>query len=678
MAATMTATPPAEAPPRRRTLKWLAIVAAIAVLLLAIAAIVVPRLADPERHRATLEAMLSQATGWRARLGKLDVTLWNGAAIRAQPVTLISPSGDSSIQIEAVEVHAALRPLLSGTLAVEKVMLVRPRLVLVRQADGRWELPRSSAEQPPPATSTRAVPVDPSTASNPAPGQDPPAAGGSTPAAPSTSASISIREIEVRGGSLQMTDRSAAPGGSLALQELNALITPSTGRLWGQARFAAGPGKVSWQGTIVEGIQLDIEPTTAQVLSDWFGRATIRPAGTFSARLRTSGWTRADVQAEGTGLIVLGGDAALPKVTVQAAVLRDAQTADWSLDGTVDFGGLVLTGGGRFAPSLEMTWRAQHEPIEKAVGALASLGPLPVRVVPPGHIDADVQLSRRVDGPLTFNARAVLDAKSLSFDPALPTLDAVRVTLRLDQRGLVIEPLEGRLAGGAVRLVAQLVPPAPDGTLTLTGTVRGASLESLLRTSGAKQTFPGTANLDVNIAWPLAQGRTIDVVTGTAVLVASDVVLPAWKALGDDATRLDRIDATLRMDKPPWTLDGVRASGPTLTAVGGRGTLQPRRGTIDLPLDVTLAADASRVLTQRVSALKHLQGDSGELQVSGKVSGLLSAPQISLDLERSLLKSGKKPEDLARGLLGDYLKRKQEKKDKKKKDKVPPPSDGGA
>ncbi len=685
MASTMTAIPPASTPPRRRSVRWLVVGAVVVLVLLATAAIIIPRLADPERHRGTLEAVLSEATGWRARLGKLDVTIWGGVAVRVQPVTLVSPSGESSVQIEAVEVRASLWPLLSGKLEVEKVLLVRPQLMLVRQPDGRWEFPHASKDQAKanglekttsPQQPTSGTPTAAAAGSGSSPQRDRAASQADTLVRTTSSNTISIGEIEARGGTLRMVDRSAAPGGTLAIQELNALIAPATGRLWGQARFAAGPGKVSWQGTILDGVQLDIEPTTAQVLSDWFGTATIRPSGTFFARVRTTGWTRADLQAEGDGLVILAGDAALPHVTVRGAVLRDETANDWSLDGTVDLGGLVLIGGGRFAPSLDMTWRAQREPIENAIGALAALGPLPVRVVPPGQIDAVVNFSRRIDGPLSVNARATVTAKSMSVDPSLPKLDRVRATLQLDQRGLFVEPLEGALAGGAVRLVAQLTPAATDGTLTLSGTVRAASLESLLRATGASQTFPGKADLDLNLKWALAQGRTLESLSGSAVVVATDVVLPAWKPLGDDATRLDRVDGSLQMDGLPWKLEGVRASGPTLSAVGGHGTLHPRRGSFDLPLDVTLTPDASRLVTQRVSALKHLQGNDGQLQVSGKVSGLFSAPQVSLDLEKSLLKSGQNPQDLARGLLGDYLKRKQDKRDKKKK-KPPAAGTGG-
>ncbi|MFN7964119.1 MAG: AsmA family protein [Acidobacteriota bacterium] len=681
----MTAIPPASTPPRRRSVRWFVIGVVVVLVLLAIAAIIIPRLADPERHRGTLEAVLSEATGWRARLGKLDVTIWGGVAVRVQPVTLISPSGESSVQIEAVEVRASLWPLLSGKLEVEKVLLVRPQLMLVRQPDGRWEFPRASKDQA--KTDDQGNTNSPQLPTSGTPAAD--AAGsGSSPAraradseadtsVPTTSGNtISIGEIEARGGTLRMVDRSAAPGGTLAIQELNALIAPATGRLWGQARFAAGPGKISWQGTILDGVQLDIESTTAQVLSDWFGKATIRPSGTFSARVRTTGWTRADLQAEGDGLVILAGDAALPHVTVRGAVLRDEIANDWSLDGTVDLGELVMIGGGRFAPSLDMTWRAQHEPIENAIGALAALGPLPVRVAPPGQFDAVVSFSRRIDGPLSVSARASVTAKSMSVDPSLPALDRVRATLQLDQRGLFVEPLEGALAGGPVRLVAQLTPAATDSMLTLSGTVRAASLESLLRATGASQTFPGKADLDLNLKWALARGRTLESLSGSAVVVATDVVLPAWKPLGDDATRLDRVDGSLLMDGLPWKLEGVRASGPTISVVGGHGTLHPRRGNFDLPLDVTLTPEASRLVTQRVSALKHLQGDDGQLQVSGKVSGPFSAPQVSLDLEKSLLKSGQKPQDLARGLLGDYLKRKQDKRDKKKK-KPPAAGSGG-
>lgn len=636
MPQTMDATHPETAPtgaPRRRRRIWIVLLAAALLILLAIG-LLLPRWIDPERYRPELEAAIAQATGWRAELGAIEVTIWGGLAIRISPVRLAAPDAASSLEIEAVDLKGALRPLLQGTLVIDTVLAQRPKLTLVRGPDGLWPLPL-----PPEPANTAA-----------------PQGGG----AGSGGFGVTIGELTARGGTLRLIDRGAAPGGTLALQELNALYAPRTGRLWGQARFAAGPGKLSWQGSVTEGVQLDIESTTAQVLSDWFGPDTIRPAGTFSGRIRTRGWTAADLELRGEGLSALAGEVALPPLSLNA-LLRQADP-DWSLDGTTTVGPLAFVGGGSLYPQLSMRWRAANEPIEQALGVLSALGPLPVELSGPGRFDAEVSLERKTEAPLQITADASFTARTLRLAPGFPTLDKVRAKLRLDpQRGLSIEPLAGQLAGGATHLVATLTPATPQGTLRASGRITAAQLEPLMRAMGAQQVFPGLGDAEFKLEWPLARGRTLDAVRGEMRLEARDVVLAAWKPLGDEPQRLERAAATLRMDQAPWRLTGVEAIGPAFVLQGGAGTLNPLAATLDLPLRLTLSTAASRQLTERVSALRHLQSQEGRIEIAGSVRGPLAAPHLTLDLERSLLSSGKQPKELLQGLLGDYLERKRQK-----------------
>ena len=221
---------PAKRPRRRLVLGLL-----LLLLLAAAAAILIlPRLLDPESHRARIEAALREATGWDAELGEIDVSIWRGAALAVTPARLAAPGDGSSAEIERIEVGAELWPLLRGELRIGRVDLIRPTIELVRRSEAEgWSVPGSGSDGPadvPPA------------AGSPAPGSAP-APDGAPGAEPSFR--VAIERVRVRDGRLRIEDRAVDPPWSTELTEVAIDGRPEEGRATGSGTLDGG-GRVEF------------------------------------------------------------------------------------------------------------------------------------------------------------------------------------------------------------------------------------------------------------------------------------------------------------------------------------------------------------------------------------------------------------------------------------------------
>ena len=110
---------------KRRRWPW--IVAGFLVVLVLVAALVIPALLKPERYRSRIEAALQSATGWEAELGDLDFSIARGMMLTVSPGTLRAPGDSSRFQIETLAIKADLWPLLRGQLDIQSVFQGRSR-----------------------------------------------------------------------------------------------------------------------------------------------------------------------------------------------------------------------------------------------------------------------------------------------------------------------------------------------------------------------------------------------------------------------------------------------------------------------------------------------------------------------------------------------------------------------
>ena len=124
----------------KRALKWLVGIGAVVVLLLGVAAIALPRLVDTPRVQAMIAGSAAQAIGRPVKFESLSVGLFPLPSIALHKLEVAEDPQFGTAPFLALEtgrIYLKLRPLLSGRVEFGDITLERPRIALIRSADGR-------------------------------------------------------------------------------------------------------------------------------------------------------------------------------------------------------------------------------------------------------------------------------------------------------------------------------------------------------------------------------------------------------------------------------------------------------------------------------------------------------------------------------------------------------------
>ena len=124
----------------KRALKWLVGIGAVVVLLLGVAAIALPRLVDTPRVQAMIASSAAQAIGRPVKFESLSVGLFPLPSIELHKLEVAEDPQFGTAPFLALEtgrIYLKLRPLLSGRVEFGDITLERPRIALIRSADGR-------------------------------------------------------------------------------------------------------------------------------------------------------------------------------------------------------------------------------------------------------------------------------------------------------------------------------------------------------------------------------------------------------------------------------------------------------------------------------------------------------------------------------------------------------------
>jgi len=124
----------------KRALKWLVGIGAVVVLLLVVAAIALPRLVDTPRVQAVIAGSATQAIGRPVKFESLSVALFPLPAVELHKLEVDEdPQFGTTpfITLETGRIHLKLRALLGGRVEFGDITLERPRIALIRRADGR-------------------------------------------------------------------------------------------------------------------------------------------------------------------------------------------------------------------------------------------------------------------------------------------------------------------------------------------------------------------------------------------------------------------------------------------------------------------------------------------------------------------------------------------------------------
>jgi uncharacterized protein involved in outer membrane biogenesis len=123
----------------RRFPLWGKIVLALFVVLLLIA-LALPYFLDVDRYRETIADAIGKGTGRKVTLGKLHARLLPGVGLTVDTLHIGNPPGfpeGDVLSADEIRVNVALGPLLGRTVHVNSVDLVRPKLSLVTDNNGR-------------------------------------------------------------------------------------------------------------------------------------------------------------------------------------------------------------------------------------------------------------------------------------------------------------------------------------------------------------------------------------------------------------------------------------------------------------------------------------------------------------------------------------------------------------
>jgi len=141
----------------KRTLRWLAIV--VAILLVIAAAL--PFLIDANQFRPRLEAALAQALAREVKLGDLKLSIFSGGVAAAD----LSIADDRSfsktpfIQAKSLKVSVELQPLIfSKELNVTGIEIQNPEIALIQSDTGTWNFASLGAKGP--AAAPSAAPAE--------------------------------------------------------------------------------------------------------------------------------------------------------------------------------------------------------------------------------------------------------------------------------------------------------------------------------------------------------------------------------------------------------------------------------------------------------------------------------------------------------------------------------------
>jgi AsmA protein len=175
------------------------------VVLMVLAALLLPTLVNLERYRGVLASRVSKALGREVTLGSLQVDLWRGIGAEAKGIQIAQAPGFGSeafVTADGLRVRAQFLPLLRGQLKVSTVVLERPRIRLVHTRDGRWSVDDLIKAQPVP------------------PPAKPPAEVARPSKAPFLG-SLLLNEVVVKNGEIILLDQAHSPGLTLTLTDLD-------------------------------------------------------------------------------------------------------------------------------------------------------------------------------------------------------------------------------------------------------------------------------------------------------------------------------------------------------------------------------------------------------------------------------------------------------------------------
>ncbi|HEV8664191.1 MAG TPA: AsmA family protein [Candidatus Methylomirabilis sp.] len=179
-----------------RRLKIALALAAGALVLVVLLLLLLPSLIPADRYRALIAAKAGEALGRPVSVGAARLTILPGVGAEATDLTIGEDPAfgrEPFLRAKAVQVRVALLPLLTGRVEVSRAIVEAPRLTLVRDTRGQWNV----------ATLGAGKPEGGAARSTPSRGSEPAASALSLPLLPSrldlTEGAVTVRDLQKKG-----------------------------------------------------------------------------------------------------------------------------------------------------------------------------------------------------------------------------------------------------------------------------------------------------------------------------------------------------------------------------------------------------------------------------------------------------------------------------------------------
>jgi uncharacterized protein involved in outer membrane biogenesis len=133
------ATPSSSVTKSSRFPLWGKILLSVLVLLLLIV-VAVPYFVNVDRYRDTIADAIAKQTGRKVTLGPIHARLFPGAGVTVADLHIGNPSGFPAgdlLSADEIGVNVALAPLLHGTIHVNSVDIVRPKMTILTDSAGK-------------------------------------------------------------------------------------------------------------------------------------------------------------------------------------------------------------------------------------------------------------------------------------------------------------------------------------------------------------------------------------------------------------------------------------------------------------------------------------------------------------------------------------------------------------
>ncbi|MCZ6696530.1 MAG: AsmA family protein [Acidobacteria bacterium] len=124
-----------------RTVRVALVVLAVFGLLVAAAVVALPRLVDVNQYRPLIVEKVRELTGRTVELGDISLRILPMPALHVEQIAVSEGPrypGSAAMKTDSLAVRVELLPLLRGRVAIRSVVLDKPSINLIRDAQGRW------------------------------------------------------------------------------------------------------------------------------------------------------------------------------------------------------------------------------------------------------------------------------------------------------------------------------------------------------------------------------------------------------------------------------------------------------------------------------------------------------------------------------------------------------------